>query len=181
MKSITEIKEWLLKNCVDEDGDLNLRGLDFSDFEGNIMINDLRVGWDLHQDSQKVGGDLFQNYQEVEVNLIQNFQSVKGKLLQHNQKVGEDLYQDYQYVKGDLFQSNKIIIKELGNINKVLYDTCFGVWIRYEKVDNLLFLYDLNWEYLYENAVKEKVIEKEVVVERIKAIQEEILRRRGIK
>ena len=35
MKNKEEIKEWLLKNAVDEDGDLNLSELDFSDFAGD--------------------------------------------------------------------------------------------------------------------------------------------------
>lgn len=32
MKTREEIKKWILENCVDGDGDIDLRGLDFSDF-----------------------------------------------------------------------------------------------------------------------------------------------------
>lgn len=65
MKNNKEIKEWLLANCVNYDGDLDLRELDFSDFDGDILISYLIVKKDLHQDSQEVGGDLLQDSQKV--------------------------------------------------------------------------------------------------------------------
>ena len=36
MKTSTEIRNWLLENAVDFDGDLMLHGLDFSDFKGDV-------------------------------------------------------------------------------------------------------------------------------------------------
>ncbi len=32
MKTKEQIKKWILENCVDSDGDINLSNLDFSDF-----------------------------------------------------------------------------------------------------------------------------------------------------
>ena len=112
MKTIKEIKEWLLRNAVDEDGDLNLSGLDLSDFEGNVKLS-----------SMKVKGNLSQGHQQVEGDLIQRYQNVKGDLIQNSQEVEGDLYQNSQEVKGDLYQ-DKIIngktkaqaIKELEKI-----------------------------------------------------------------
>ena len=78
MKSITEIRDWLLDNAVDEDGDLILNGLDFSNFDGDIYINGMKVKGNLHQNSQKVQGNLYQNYQTVQGNLRQSFQEVQG-------------------------------------------------------------------------------------------------------
>ena len=42
-KSKKEIRDWLLENCVDENGDLALMYLDFSDFEGNVYISYMKV------------------------------------------------------------------------------------------------------------------------------------------
>lgn len=76
MKTKEEIKKWLLENCVDEQGNLNLSGLDFSDFDGDVYINALTVKQDLYQDNQIVGGDLYQNFQEVKRDLYQDYQEV---------------------------------------------------------------------------------------------------------
>ena len=104
MKSKKEIKEWLLENCVDEHGNLDLSNLDFSDFEGDIYIDGIKVKNDLFQCSQIVQGDLYQNGQKVQRNLSQNCQEVKGDLYQHGQKVQRNLSQNCQEVKGDLYQ-----------------------------------------------------------------------------
>lgn len=65
MKSKAEIKQWLLENCVDDNGELNLIGLDFSDFEGDVYIAKWKIKNNLHQCSQQVGGDLYQYNQKV--------------------------------------------------------------------------------------------------------------------
>ena len=82
MKNKEEIKEWLLRNAVDEDGDLNLSGLDFSDFAGDVYISEMKVKGDLYQRDQEVKGDLIQGNQKVEGNLNQCYQEVKGNLRQ---------------------------------------------------------------------------------------------------
>lgn len=38
MKTKKEIKKWLLKNCINYIGNLDLSELDFSDFKGNVII-----------------------------------------------------------------------------------------------------------------------------------------------
>lgn len=76
MKSKEEIKKWLLENCVDKDGDLNLIGLDFSDFNGNIYIGAMKVKGDLVQCHQTVKGDLHQTYQVVGGTLFQDKEKV---------------------------------------------------------------------------------------------------------
>ena len=65
MKTIKEIRDWLLENAVDNEGDLYLVGLDFSNFEGNVYINDMKVKKSLWQNYQKVGEDLYQTNQKV--------------------------------------------------------------------------------------------------------------------
>ena len=59
MKTKTEIREWLLDNAVDEDGDLDLSGLDFSDFEVDVYIGNMKVQGSLDQCGQKVQGNLY--------------------------------------------------------------------------------------------------------------------------
>lgn len=72
MKNKIEIRDWMLENCVDEDGNLDLEDLDFSNFDGDVYISWMKVKGDLHQDNQKVDGNLFQNNQEVGLNLVQD-------------------------------------------------------------------------------------------------------------
>ena len=95
-KKREEIKSWLLENCIDENGDLDLMYLDFSDFEGNVDISFMKVKGDLYQHNQRVGRNLYQDYQEV-----------KGDLSQYNQEVKANLLQGYQKVEGNLYQSNQ--------------------------------------------------------------------------
>ena len=71
MKKIEELRNYLLENCVNERGDLILNGLDFSEFDGDVYI-----------DSMKVQGDLIQSNQEV-----------KGTLHNANSKYGRNLYE----------------------------------------------------------------------------------------
>lgn len=107
MKSKEEIKKWLLENCVDENGDLCLIGLDFSDFDGDVYFKGIKVKNDLMLCYQEVKGNLFQDCQQVDGDLIQDGQVVKGCLYQSHQKVEENLYQNWQAVKGILIQAKK--------------------------------------------------------------------------
>ena len=43
MKTIEELRNYLLENYVDENGNLVLDNLDFSDFQGNVYINNMKV------------------------------------------------------------------------------------------------------------------------------------------
>ena len=65
MKTIEEIRDWLLANAVDNEGDLILSDLDLSDFDGDVYIDDMKVKKSLHQDCQKVGENLHQDCQKV--------------------------------------------------------------------------------------------------------------------
>ena len=82
MISKKEIKKWLLENCVNENGDLDLSHLDFSDFEGNVFICEMKVKKNLGQYKQQVSGNLSQSAQDVKGDLFQSSQIVGGELLQ---------------------------------------------------------------------------------------------------
>ena len=107
MKSIEKVKQWLIKNRKDEFGNLDLSYLDFSDFNGDIFINHMKVKKGLFQNEQTVGGDLLQNCQKVEGNLWQYSQKVGEDLWQYNQEVNGDVWQHNQKVKGYLLQKNQ--------------------------------------------------------------------------
>lgn len=83
MLSLKETKEWLLKNRVNQYGELDLTQLDFSDFDGNIYINNMKVKRNLFQDNQTVKGDLYQSFQNVKWDLSQHSQQVNGDLYSH--------------------------------------------------------------------------------------------------
>ena len=74
MKDINEIRDWLLNNAVDTDGDLMLNGLDFSEFEGRVYLENMRVKNSLYFCSAKA-------------NMIdQSYQVAKENIYQHNNK-----------------------------------------------------------------------------------------------
>lgn len=83
MKDTTKIRDWLLDNCVDEDGDLMLDYLDFSNFDGSIYINSMKVKGDLYQDAQKVQGDLILSHQEVQGDIHHGNSKYGGMLIEH--------------------------------------------------------------------------------------------------
>ncbi len=105
--TIEEKRNWILEHCLDEDGDIDLKGLDFSDFEGNIYLNHMKVKKKLYQRDQNIQGDLYQCCQKVQ-----------GDLFQDRQTVQKDLYQCYQKVRGELVQDDRrpITMKELEEI-----------------------------------------------------------------
>lgn len=78
MKNNKEIRDWILENCVDYNGDIDLSNLDFSGFDGNVDISHMKVKKDLSQGNQEVGGSLWQNYQKVGEYLYNNNLKVKG-------------------------------------------------------------------------------------------------------
>lgn len=102
MKTKEEIKQWILNNCVDNGGDIDLRGLDFSDFGGDIYASRWEVKKDLHQSGQKVNGDLYQIAQEVKGSLFQNRQTVGGELVQDKQQKTKKVFSTALWVKDAL-------------------------------------------------------------------------------
>lgn len=96
MKTIEEIKNWLLKNAVNDEGDLYLVGLDLSDFDGNVFIS-----------SMKVKNDLFQSFQIVGKNLYQTFQNV-----------GEDFY-DHKLEKNEYWDESKFYVARRKKLQKI--------------------------------------------------------------
>lgn len=102
-----EIKKWLLENCVDKNGNLDLSGLDFSDFDGSVDISGMKVKKNLLQNKQQVEGCLYQRDQRVRFDLDQPCQQVERDLDQHGQDVGGDLMQNSNDVFGNVYQGDQ--------------------------------------------------------------------------
>ncbi len=83
MKTIEEIRDWILENCVDSDGDIIMSYLDFSDFDGDVYINHMKVKHSLLQYCHQVGEDLQQHRQVVGGGLDQYCQDVGGTFITH--------------------------------------------------------------------------------------------------
>ena len=83
MKTIEEIRDWLLANAVDDKGDLILSELDLSNFNGDVYINRMKVKKSLWQDCQEIGESLWQDCQYVGENLHQDFQTVGKEFYNH--------------------------------------------------------------------------------------------------
>lgn len=107
MKTIREVKQWLLENRKDTFGNLDLSNLDFSDFDGNVFIDNMKVKKTLNQSYQEVGENLYQAFQKADKDLHQDHQQVGRELLQNDQKVKENLYQSNQTV-GKNFYNHKL-------------------------------------------------------------------------
>lgn len=107
-------EEVLLELFTDEDGDLYLSWLDFSDFEGDVYMSGLKVKKDLRLNDNMVKGNLWQNNCVVEGDLYQSYHEVKGALFQRQHKVKGDLHQSYQEVEGDYYATS---IKVKGEID----------------------------------------------------------------
>ena len=105
-KTIDEVRDYLLENRVVERGYLDLDGLDFSDFDGDIYMSGMKVKRDLLQNNREVNGDLYQGDHYVRGNLYQGQQYVQGHLYQSEQKVKGNLYQSKHEVQGDYFSKN---------------------------------------------------------------------------
>lgn len=99
-----KLKDYLLENYVKENGDLDIRGLDLSDFDGDVYIGEMKVKGNLYQSSQKVEGYLYQDNQQVKGYLYQESQKVEGDLHQSYQEVEGNLRQNFQKVEGNLHQ-----------------------------------------------------------------------------
>lgn len=121
MKNKEELKQYLLKNYVDEDGNLDLTGLDFSDFEGNVRISHMTVKKNLIQNSQIVFGTLDQSNQHVQKDMFDSSNIVKGKFLTQtlnfNEKYKQDDYNTY------IVKKTK---EELENLDKDTKIYCSG-------------------------------------------------------
>ena len=61
MLTNNEIMEWLLKNAVNDKGNLVLSDLDFSGFKGDIIINNINIDSDLLISNVNIKKDLFLN------------------------------------------------------------------------------------------------------------------------
>lgn len=90
-KTKTEIRDWLLNNAVDKEGDLMISGLDFSDFDGDVFMGNMKVKGNLYQSTHEVEGSLIQSGHGVKGSLYQSDQEVKGHLFNKNNKYGGDL------------------------------------------------------------------------------------------
>lgn len=121
MKTKKEIKKWLLENCINKYGDLDLSKLDFSEFDGNVIINKWKVKHNLHQDSQEVTGNLYQERQKVKGNLTQYEQKVDQNLFQDGQKVKGNIWQHNQQFKGILYDQDTSDLEQLTNYWSIAY------------------------------------------------------------
>ena len=114
MSKINELRDYLLENYVDRYGDLDISGLDFSEFDGDVYITAMKVKGDLYQNSHDVDGDLFQSWHEVKGDLFQSSHKVKGDLFQSSHKVKGDYHSTSINVTGTItFEKPKKALKEI--------------------------------------------------------------------
>lgn len=84
MLPIEEVAKWLVENRTDEIGDLDLMGLDFSDFDGDVLAS----GW------------------KVKKGLAQSRQEVKDEPKCPDMCVGPDYKAEYERLRKELCEAN---------------------------------------------------------------------------
>ena len=52
-------KEWLINNRMDENGVIDLTGIDFNELEDNIDFGDMKLKGEIYTSDQKVKGNLY--------------------------------------------------------------------------------------------------------------------------
>lgn len=105
MKKMEELRNYLLENYVDKYGDLALSGLDFSEFEGDVCIDNMKVKGHLYQHGHRVQGQLYQHGHEVGGHLFQKGHEVQGNLDQSYQKARGNLYNLHSQYGGELSET----------------------------------------------------------------------------
>ena len=65
-----ELVQLIKENFTDENGHIDLRGLDFSNFNKDVDISNMKVKGNLYQTKQEVGNILFQGGQKVKGKII---------------------------------------------------------------------------------------------------------------
>lgn len=93
MISNKELVEYLLKNRVDRNGNLNLEGLDFSFFDGDIDISGIVAKGNIYQSCQKSGKSIYQDHQVACVDIVQEHQRAYGNIYQSRHRA-DSVFQD---------------------------------------------------------------------------------------
>ena len=94
-RKLNELRDLLLENCLNENGDLVISDIDLSDFKGKVILKGWTVGGSVDLSHWEVNGDLKQSYQKVNGDLEQDSHTVNGDLYQSWQ-TAENIYQSYQ-------------------------------------------------------------------------------------
>ena len=77
-----KLVDYLLMNYIDKNGNLNLEGLNFGDFGGDICINNMIAKGNIHQNDHRCGGNIYQSNHISDKSIFQKNQSYRQKL--HN-------------------------------------------------------------------------------------------------
>ena len=110
-RKLNELRDLLLENCLNENGDLVISDIDLSDFKGKVILKGWTVGGSVDLSHWEVNGDLKQSYQKVNGDLEQDSHTVNGDLYQSWQ-TAENIYQSYQTAE-NLYQGWQNVSKDL--------------------------------------------------------------------
>ena len=105
-----ELVELLITSFVDEEGVLDLSGLDFTKFECDVDISYMNVAGRLFQANQKVEGDLFQGTQEA-FNVFQSAHKVNKSIFQDIHIVGDSVFEGNHNVDSTIYNHQETEIK----------------------------------------------------------------------
>ena len=121
MKKMTpkEKGQFLLEHFKNERGDLDLAYVDLSDFSGDVVISNWKVGGSLFQDHQEVKRSLYQCNQKARCNIYQYEQKAEGLIRQDEQEATKDTCPDmcvepdykaeYERLRKELYEADRKI------------------------------------------------------------------------
>lgn len=111
-----EVKAWLLENCVNSSGDLDISFLDFSDFDGNIFATNWRAKGDIICDGCTTQGFISQsNHVAKQITqtghradrVLQFRHTTSDSIHQYGHQSGKNIYQDRQVAAGNIVQGKQ--------------------------------------------------------------------------
>ena len=100
-KTKTQIKNWILKNCINDDGYVDLSNLDFEDIgidlseiRAKVISNNFQEAYEIYNTHQKAKNEIYNGYQKSK--LINNW----------HQEAEKEIYNGYQK-SADIFNWNQ--------------------------------------------------------------------------
>ena len=77
----TDLVELLKKEFTNAKGNIDIYGLDFGEFEGNLNLGGMKLKGDIHQSLHKNKGDIYQSYHANKGHVFQDEHQNEGEVI----------------------------------------------------------------------------------------------------
>ena len=97
-----DLVELLKKEFTNEDGNIDISGLDFGKFGGVINLNKIKSRGDIYQGHHSNRGSVYQGRHSNEGNVSQSYHINEGIVLQSSHSNEGDVFQGHHSNKGEV-------------------------------------------------------------------------------